>query len=520
MILKYIAKIPLMLLSFSLLVFIGCDDEEATPEMTAHFKASIGNTEDMEAPGNILFRNASKNGLSYHWDFSTGYLKNDQARPNTYTGVAPDTVHFPVPGSYTVTVTVRGSGDQEEVSYSQTYEFIKKEPTVSYSPESILMDTTVHFTVDFLRFEDKTPTFEWSFEDGDPATSTEENPKVKFKAAGDKLATLKLNDGEEEFTISVTIPVQTILFPTLYFSDMATEQILMTRITGEPGESIKSTKAVLASGSIPMTLVVDGDRIYYTNTDNTRGAATFGEIKSFKWDGTDHKTIATNGSAHFIPFSMAIHETDLYFTDRREGIFKIKKNVENQDISGLTKWLHHNQSEYYTNGIGWGHQNGGLAFHNGKFWWTKCSNGKGLYTIQPTLPTNGDGDVTGEKLLENYPIRSLAIDENTGKVYFFTNKPVGEMSIGMYVANADGSELTLIEAYEPGTDFDEAGGSLEYIGVTGITLLKEHVYWGYRDNGNAVATSGIKRAKLDGSGVEMFLAGFVPYGIVIDKTPR
>ncbi len=510
-----------MCLLSGVLITTGCnDDDEAAPEMTAHFKASATATEAMEAPGNILFRNASKNGLSYHWDFSGAYIKNDPARPNTFTGISPDTVHFPVPGTYTVSVTVRGSSGQEDVTYSQTFEFIKKDPTVSYLPESVLMDTSVHFTVDFLRFEDKTPSFEWSFEDGEPATSTEESPVVKFKAAGDKLVTLKLNDGEEEFTINTTVPVQTILFPTLYFTDMATQQIFMTRLTGEPDEEVKPTGAVLADNSLPMNMLVDNGRIYYTNTDNTLGTATFGEIRSFKWDGTDHKTIATNGSGHIVPFSMTIDGADIYFTDRREGIFKINKTAENQDISGLTKWLHHNQSEYYGNGIGWGHQNGGLAFYQSKVWWTKCSNGKGLYTIQPSLPTNVDGNVTGEKMLEDYPMRSLTIDESTGKVYFFMNKPVGEMSIGIYVSNADGSELTEIEAYEPGVDLDPTGGEAQYIGVTGITLLEDHVYWGYRDNGNAVATSGVKRAKLDGTEVEMFLAGYLPYGIVIDKTPR
>ncbi|TRX48611.1 hypothetical protein FNH22_28880 [Fulvivirga sp. M361] len=520
MISRYIVRSLFILSWCSLIAITGCDEDEAVPEMSAHFKASVSNTEAMEAPGDILFRNASKNGLSYHWDFSTAYLKNDPARPTTFNGMSPDSVHFPIPGTYNVTITVSGSDGQKDETYTQTYEFTKKDPVVTFSPESILMDTAVHFTVDFLRFEDKTPSFEWTFEDGDPATSAEENPSVEFQAAGDKLVVLKLNDGEEVFTIETTVSVKSILFPTLYFTDMGTEQIFMTKISGEPDEEVTSTGAFLSSGSLPLTLLVDNGRVYYSNTDKTLGTATFGEIKSFKWDGTDHRTIATGGSGHIVPFAMTINGNDLYFADRREGIFKINKTVENQNMPDLTRWLHHNESEYYTNGIGWGHQNGGLVFYNNEIWWTKCSNGKGLYTIHPDLPRNVDSKVTGDKLLENYPMRSLTIDENTGKVYFFLNKPVGDMSIGMYVANSDGSELTLIEAYEPGTDFDGTGGEAQYIGVTGITILDDYVYWGYRDNGNAVATSGIKRAKLDGTGTEMFLSGYVPYGIVIDTTPR
>src|SRR5690606_6563273 len=100
------------------------------------------------------------------------------------------------------------------------------------------------------------------------------------------------------------------------------------------------------------------------------------------------------------------------------------------------------------------------------------------------------------------------------------NKPAGSNPIGIYVSNPDGTDLQLIEAYAPETDFDGTGGSAQYLGVTGIAVLGDYVYWGYRDVGNAVGTSGVKRAKLDGSEVEMFVPGYAPLGIAIDQVPR
>lgn len=524
MVLKKITKHLLILLLANFMFLAGCgDDDEATPEMTAFFKTNLQETADMEAPADIVFLNGSKNGLAYRWDFGDAYLKSSDGEVHTYEGISPDTVHFPYPGTYEVRVTVLGSDGQADVSHTETYALAKKVPVISYTPESILNDTAVNFTVDFLRFPDSEPTFNWTFQDGEPATSTEENPVVQFQSGGDKVVTLELNDGEETLTATTTVTVQSTLSPTLYFTDMDSKQIYMVKMSGLEDEEIEPTGAVLADGSIPMSMYVDNGRIFYTNTDATNGTASFGEIKSFKWDGTDHKTIMTGGSGQYVPFSIAIDGSDLYVTNRRDGVWKMGKAIESQSMVAEDIWLHHNQTIFYNDGggrMGWGDQNGDLSFRDGELWWSKCSNGQGLFTIDPSLPADGSGYVTGSSYLEPWLMRSFAIDETSEKIYYFTNKAVGSDPIGMYVSNLDGTEKILIEEYDPGFDFDGSGGSAEFVGVTDITILEDYVYWGFRDVGNDPATSGVKRANLDGTGVEMFLPGYLTYGLVVDPTPR
>src|SRR5690606_4780788 len=188
---------------------------------------------------------------------------------------------------------------------------------------------------------------------------------------------------------------------------------------------------------------------------------------------------------------------------------KINKTGVNLPIGESSLFLHHNQTEFYGNGIGWGHQNGTVAYYDDKLWLAKNSNGRGVYLFDPGLPRNDGGFVTGEKRFETFAVRSCIIDENAGKMFFFINQPAGANPIGMYVANPDGTDLQLIEAYAPETDFDGTGGSAQYLGVTGIAVLGDYVYWGYRSHDKAASTSGVKRAKLDGSGVEMFVSGYV-----------
>jgi PKD repeat protein len=521
-----ILRSSLLALIAALFIFVSCkeDEEQPAPDVSAYFKTRnvVDEQHPLEAPVDMIFVNASKHGLAYHWDFGQGYLKNDPDKSNTYLGISPDTVRFEEPGTYEVKVTVEGGA--EDKVYTQTYVVNKEVPTISFSPESILPEDLVQFDVSFYQFEGTTPTFEWTFEDGDPATSSARNPQVSFTSAGDKQVTLKLNDGEELLTVQTLVRVKEELAPTLYFTDMATKQIYMKRIfmTAETdaAEPVVSTGIVLPDNSKPMTMFVDGNRVYVTNTDKHTGTATFGEILSFGLDGSGKKTVATGGAGHYVPFSMTVVGSDLYFTDRFNGIHKIAKSAENLPMGAETLWLHHNQTAFYGAGIGWGNQNGTVASHNGKLWWTKNSNGKGVYIIDPSLPKNDAGMVTGDKLMENFAIRSMFIDAPNNKAYFFLNQPSGALPIGMYVANTDGTEVTLIEQYAPGTNLDDDGSAAQYLGITGIAVLGEYVYWGYRNAGNDVATSGIKRAKLDGSEVEMYLPGYLPYGIAVDTVPR
>lgn len=498
------------------------EDEGASPDVSAFFKTNLEAGEPLEAPADVVLINGSKNGLSYVWDFGEGYLKRNP-EAHTYVGVSPDTVRFPLPGTYQVKVTATGGANGDEM-FTQTFEVKKQTPSITYTPENILVDTTVSFAVSYFLKEGNTATFEWTFEDGEPATSNIENPQVKFKAAGTKQVTLALNDGDETLNVSISLEVKEELAPTLYFTDMNTKRIYKKRLFAteelDNDEPIISTGIVLQDNSLPMTMVVDGNRVYYTNTDNKMGNSTFGEIISFALNGSNKTVVATGGVGQYVPFSIAIDGNDLYWTDRRDGIHKIIKSGVSQAMGDGSWYIKNAESEYTGNGIPWGAQNGTVASYDGKIWWAKNAGGNSIYVMDKSLPKNDAGLVKAEKLMDGLSVRSFFIDKHNTKIYLFINKPMGSTDIGLYVANLDGTDLTLIQKYEPGVDFDETGGALEYLGLTGIAVMGDYVYWGYRDKDNNAATSGVKRAKLDGSEVEMYLPGYVPYGIAIDEVPR
>src|SRR5690606_16375942 len=112
---------------------------------------------------------------------------------------------------------------------------------------------------------------------------------------------------------------------------------------------------------------------------------------AFNMDGSNRTTVATGGSGHYVPFSLTIAGNDLYFTDRFNGIHKINKSGVNLPIGESSLFLHHNQTEFYGNGIGWGHQNGTVAYYDDKLWLAKNSNGRGVYLFDPGLPKNDGG---------------------------------------------------------------------------------------------------------------------------------
>lgn len=516
----------------SLSFIVACEEEELIPDTNAFFRTSeiLDEGERLEAPANILFVNKSKDGLSYLWDFGNAYLKADPEK-NSFEGVSPDTVYFPVPGVYEVKITAT-AGQKGDETYTQTFEVFKETPEISYDlpyeGESILVDSIVQFDISFFKVEGATPSFEWTFPDGEPAISSNRNPEVKFTSAGVKEVTLTLNDGEEILEVSKLVEVKEDIAPTLYFTDMASQRIYKKQVFLTPeldvAAEVEGIGISLPADSKPMTLFVDNKRVFMTNTNGHQGPwgsppASYGEIFSFNLDGSDKRVIVTGGSGHNVPFSVTTVGSDMYFLDRLNGILKTNKTLEDQIFEDVPFWVKNADSEHYGNGFGWGAQNGTVAYHDGKIWWSKNSNHPGLYTIAPDLPKNADGLVTGEKLLEDYYIRSFSIDEENDKIYFFHNKEGGN-AIGMYMANTDGTNVNLVEAYTPGVDLDGEGHPAQLLGVTGIAVHGEYVYWGYRDNGNAVETSGVKRAKLDGSEVEMYLPGYVPYGIAFDPVAR
>lgn len=137
--------------------------------------------------------------LSYSWSFEEGI-------PATSSDRNPENVVFEGEGTYRIHVKV-----------SNGFESFEKEVTIEVLPE-----LEVDFDWTFDRFDDDTQapanitlenktisatSYAWTFEGGDPAISSEENPKVLFQNAGTYAITLEASNDKQtkRTTKSITI---------------------------------------------------------------------------------------------------------------------------------------------------------------------------------------------------------------------------------------------------------------------------------------------------------------------------
>jgi len=67
-------------------------------------------------------------------------------------------------------------------------------PDFSWSPENPQVKQSVQFTDKSQAFEATITNWSWVFQDGDPATSSSQNPKIKFLSQGSKWVTLTVTD--------------------------------------------------------------------------------------------------------------------------------------------------------------------------------------------------------------------------------------------------------------------------------------------------------------------------------------
>ena len=147
------------------------------------------------------------NANSYNWEFGDGNTSTDM-----------DPVHeYAADGTYLVTLTVTnncGTTTSEQTIMvangviAPTANFTTKNPT-----------GCVPFTVDFIDNSTNNPTtWNWTFEGGIPATSTEQNPTVVYNQTGKFNVTLTAGNaaGQNELSIDAYITVEDI--PTADFT--------------------------------------------------------------------------------------------------------------------------------------------------------------------------------------------------------------------------------------------------------------------------------------------------------------
>lgn len=521
----------LLYLLLFLLCGIACQKDTVThidtdKEFVVNFDFPRG---DVFAPSKVVITNRTKNALEYQWTFDevrviTG---TDTVLSKSSSGLLPDTLYFEIPGTYTVTLTAKSEGSSETVTKQLE---VKKSPPVILLPENVAMMNEAQFRARVFKYPDHAVTYQWDF--GDGTTSTEAEPKHTYADEGTYTVTLVVNDGQETLTTSADLFVQGEIAKTIYITDMRTKQLFKYRFT-----QLKPSTPVglpVNIGVHPLSVNVYNEKIIISDAGvgvTFTAATSDGRLFAVDLNGQNENTITQPppGSAYGDdPFCSTVDETGMvHFVTRFGGIRSISSSAVDAVYPAVRITVTAAQAGVSST-FGW--LDGNIQIVNGEIWYSKHgSAGMGLYRY--SMAGAFLGIVPG---LASAKIRSFAVDNKNGKIYFMINFVGGGFNKGLYRCNTNGTNLELIDDL---AGFSTEGGDNEWTAVTQMVIDDDpddgsagYLYYPFRaatdiSNTGVVtgsgAASGVKRYPLDGSAApSFFLNGFIPYGIAIDHVKR
>jgi PKD repeat protein len=539
-IMKRIYKIlSLLLISAALIGYTACEndivEEEFQPQLIdfSYHSASIHYVIGEE----ISFLNKSVVGSSWQWNFGDGATSTEQNPVHKYNE----------PGTYVVKLVVDGGTYQTEKNIMIS-DII---PIVTYTSESpviVYNETEVSFNVEVANPENVTVTYQWTFPKGTTGDGIDENgksgiksPTAVFGTIGSQNVSLKILLGTKELTpITVNVKVNyNKPVKTLYYA-VKGGNLMSRKIIEEVDPEInKPFDLGYKSGKHPMTIKVAGNWVYvfdagtritYANDPTGLGD---GELFAVATDGSKRESMIENfGGDTYFDFYYGFIDQEanmVYWTDRREGIFRTSLDTRNQKFS-LDVYKHFVQNDwlgYYGKGIYWGNINGPITRIGNTFWWGKNSTGAGVFRfteadIKGQPVTEDDPVPAAGSILTTFTIRGMAIDQVNGRIY------VASQSHKMiFCFDMNGTFLKLIDPI--GAD-DGEGGESEDIFITGMDVDVDesgngYLYYAYRGpegSEDPKLQSGIKRYKLnDPSAVpEYYIKGVRAYGLAIDQQAK
>jgi PKD repeat protein len=230
------------------------------------------------------FDNMSSNGTDYSWDFGDGSDPSMEENP----------IHtYGQPGTYTVVLTV--TGECGTVTATQTIEIVGTAPTPAISAEN----GCIPFEAQFMDESEGDPTaWDWTFEGGTPATSTNQNPLVNYAAPGMYDVTLEVTNifGSNSTTFPAFITVsETPIAGFTYSANQTTVTFTSTSQNGvnyawDFGDNTTSTDenpthTYAAGGSYTVSLSVSnncGTAIYEETVVITSGTSEATWVSGFQ----------------------------------------------------------------------------------------------------------------------------------------------------------------------------------------------------------------------------------------------
>jgi PKD repeat protein len=174
----------------------ACKKEQEIP-VSVDFAYDILNN-DLSAPVKINFSNNTTGATHYKWTFTGGEPGNSDKKD-------PGTIIFATAGNCSVTLEAWNDDNRK----SKTVDIlIDSSVTIGFEALPRVNDF-VPADVTIINKSTGGVSYKWTFEGGQPATSTAKDPGViKFNTPGDHTLTLVVNNGRKDFTASQVLVLQ------------------------------------------------------------------------------------------------------------------------------------------------------------------------------------------------------------------------------------------------------------------------------------------------------------------------
>lgn len=176
--------------------------KEQERALTVDFAYAIENN-DLSAPVKINFTNNTTGATNYKWTFTGG-------EPAVSDKKDPGTIIFANAGNCSVTLEAWNADNRS----SKTADIlIDSSVTIAFDALPSVNDF-VPADVTIVNKSTGGVSYKWTFEGGQPATSTAKDPGViKFNTPGGHTLTLVVNNGRKDFTLSKVLMLQPALLP-------------------------------------------------------------------------------------------------------------------------------------------------------------------------------------------------------------------------------------------------------------------------------------------------------------------
>ncbi|WP_299256253.1 PKD domain-containing protein [uncultured Aquimarina sp.] len=186
-------KIGCILLMFFCL---SCLKEEAVPVVVDFDYEVINN--DYSIPVSIIFFNRTEGADDYEWRFEGANISRSVDRN-------PGVIIFNEKGTQTISLTATNIDGSED---TKTLEIKIDDPvTIDFTATSV-NNLFPPATYNIRNDSEGANSFIWTFEEGEPESSTEENPEgIVFETPGEHQIFLEVSNGRETYTKDTTVVV-------------------------------------------------------------------------------------------------------------------------------------------------------------------------------------------------------------------------------------------------------------------------------------------------------------------------